>query len=77
MKIDKKKLKKHGKEILWAAKESVTMTAPIYPAAILHHTGNPEAGAIVGTATLPWVAGYSAYHYVKGRKLKKKKDARK
>jgi len=77
MKLDRKKLKKAGKEIVWSGKETVKMTVPIYPAIVAYETGHPEVGAALQAGVLPWVGGYTAYHYIKGRKLKKQEQKRK
>jgi len=74
MEIDKEKLKREGTFLIGAGKHAVLMTAPIHVGAAMYHIAQqPEIGTTIGTyATVPWVAGYGIYHYVKGRKSKNK-----
>jgi len=69
--INKEKLRKIGRELVGAGKEAVTMTAPIYIGTAIYHTGgNPELARAVYLGTVPWMAGYTGYHYIKGRRKK-------
>ena len=72
----KKKLKKSRKarNLVYATKEAVTMTAPVYVGAGLYHIAQqPELGITIGKyATVPWVIGYTGYQFYKQRKKKKR-----
>jgi len=72
MQLDKKKLKEQGKSLVSSTKEAVTITAPVYAGAVIHHVAQqPELAQTVGYATVPWALGYAGYKYVKGKKNKK------
>ena len=71
--INKERLKKEGRRLIWAAKETGKFAAPAIVSIPVAMSGHPEIAEPILLSQVPYAAGYTGYHYIKAYKHKKKK----